>query len=147
MRSVMAPALLSRAIGSDAVLPPDRHPMRALLSPVIRRMLTVAAVGELIADKLPSTPDRTDVPSLSARALSGAFAAAAFASSRREPALPSAMLGATAALGSAHALMRLRKAAGRRPRVPDPFVGLAEDCVAFGLGMAVMRGAAGKSQR
>lgn len=48
--------------------------------------------------------------------------------------MPAAVLGTAGAIGSAHVMVRLRRAAGRRLDIPDSLVGLAEDCLAFAMG-------------
>ena len=44
--------------------------------PVTVAVFTVLAIGELVADKLPMTPNRTSPPSFAARIISGAFSGA-----------------------------------------------------------------------
>ena len=48
--------------------------------------------------------------------------------------MPAAVLGTVGAIGSAHVMVRLRRATGRRLNIPDLLVGLAEDCLAFAIG-------------
>lgn len=139
MRSMLAPALVSRAL-APAGTRPAREPARSLASPFARRVLPLLAAGELVADKLPVTPDRTHPPSVAARVLSGALAGAALATSRRHSAGPAAVAGGVAALAATFAMHRLRKAAARRLAVPDVWVALAEDALALALGRAMLRG-------
>jgi uncharacterized membrane protein len=125
MRTLLMPALVARSVpGSRAGT----------------RILSLAAVGELLGDKLPFTPDRTEAPSLAARAVSGAVTAASLASRSRRPAMPSAVIAAASAILSAHLMIRLRKRADRT--LPDPFVATVEDCLALVLANAVIRSAA-----
>lgn len=137
MRTLLMPALLSRAFLSDPES--STHGAAHLLrSPTVSNALTLASVSELVGDKLPTTPDRTEVPSLVARAVSGGFGAMVFASWNGEAAMPAAVLGTVGAIGSAHVMVRLRRATGRRLNIPDSLVGLAEDCLAFAIGHTVI---------
>ena len=57
--------------------------------------------------------------------------------------MPAAVLGSVGAIGSAHVMMRLRTAIGRRLDIPDPLVGLAEDCLALAIGHILISTAKG----
>jgi uncharacterized membrane protein len=87
------------------------------------------AAGELVADKLPSTPSRLSPPALAPRAALGATSAAAMA--RRDghdPALPGTV-GLAGAVAASVAGVRLRAAAARRFGSDRPGA-LAEDTLA-----------------
>ena len=133
MRTFLMPALLSRALADESGKSSGHGAAHLLRSPAASNALTLASLGELVGDKLPTTPDRTEGPSLAARAVSGGFAATVFASWNRDAAMPAVVLGTAGAIGAAHAMVRLRRAAGRRLGIPDPLVGLAEDCIAFAI--------------
>jgi uncharacterized membrane protein len=93
----------------------------------------VLAAGELVADKLPTTPSRLAPPALGGRLLLGGTSAAAVA--RRDghdPALP-ALVGAASALGMSVLGSRLRAVAARRFGSDKPGAFL-EDGVAAALG-------------
>ena len=138
MRSFLMPALLGRALSTDSGTPSVHGAADLLRSRTLSKALTIASAGELVGDKLPAAPDRTELPSLAARAVSGAFGATVFASWNREPAMPAAALGMVGAIASAHLMMRLRRAAGRRLGVPDPVVALVEDVLAFAIGRTLI---------
>jgi uncharacterized membrane protein len=140
MRTFLVPALVSHAAGRDRRGSPFRsHSPRWMRSPAVIRTLTIAAVGEMIGDKLPFTPDRTVPPSLAARAVSGALTAATLASWDRRPAVPAVLLAAAGAIASAHLMIRLRRSASRQ--LPDPLVAIAEDFLALRLGYSLARSA------
>ncbi len=91
-------------------------------------LTTTMALGELIVDKLPSTPDRTDPPGLAARAVSGAVSGGALAGGRSWPAALAGTVGAVLSTYACHRLrQRLSQALGH-----DVPVAAAEDLVAFG---------------
>lgn len=97
----------------------------------------VMAGGELIADKLPMTPNRTAAGPLLGRAFTGAISGAVVCSARKRSLLAGALIGAAAAVGTAYGAYELRKQAGRKLHVPDIFVALAEDAIVGALGVAL----------
>lgn len=137
MRSFLMPALLGRALSTDPGTSSVHGSAQLLRSPTLSRALALASAGELLGDKHPAAPDRTELPSLAARACSGGFAATVLASWNREPAMPAAVLGTVGAIASAHVMLRLRRTAGRRLEIPDPLVGLVEDLLALAIGHAL----------
>jgi uncharacterized membrane protein len=94
-------------------------------------ILTVLAVGELIADKLPKTPSRKSAIGFSGRILSGALCGAALGASAGSFAggLVAGVLGAIAGtLGGYEFRVRLVKATGGK----DLPIALVEDVIAIG---------------
>ena len=91
------------------------------------------ACGELVADKLPSTPSRTEPPALLPRAALGATSAAAVARRDGEDPTLAGLVGVGAALGASVLGVRARAAASRRFGSDLPG-SLAEDVVAGLLG-------------
>jgi uncharacterized membrane protein len=94
-------------------------------------LLSAAALAELVADKLPSTPSRTRPGSFAGRILTGALSGAALTAGTGGMLAPGALLGAAGAvagtLGGYTARVRLVPAL----TVPDYVVALAEDAVAL----------------
>jgi uncharacterized membrane protein len=92
-------------------------------------IFTILAVVELVADKLPQTPNRTSPPGLIARIVMGALTGACVAVGGGEGALVGAVLGAVGGVvgcfGGYEARTRLVKALG----TPDIYVALLEDLV------------------
>ena len=93
-------------------------------------IFTLLAVVELIADKLPQTPNRTAPPGLIARILMGGLTGACVAAVGGQGVFPGAVLGAVGGVvgcfGGYQARTRLVKALGTR----DFYVALLEDLVA-----------------
>lgn len=89
------------------------------------------ALGELIADKLPTTPSRTIPPALVFRALSGGYAGRSVARIFAADVNWGAGAGAVGAIVAAYAGMALRAGIVRSTGLPDPIVALAEDAVAI----------------
>lgn len=142
MRSTLAPAMTSRALTACDDIDDADEPARTLASHRAQQVLLPMAAAELLGDKMPFAPDRTIVPSMVFRALSGGVTAAALASMRREPLLLPALIGTTAALVSSKIGLGLRK-----PYQPQPLLnaalGLAEDGLALTIGNAGLRRALG----
>ena len=111
-------------------------------NPWIRRAALVAAAGELVVDKLPSTPARTAPLPLAARMVFGALTAGTGAATIDGAAPPAAAVGALAALGAAFAGRAARQAVTDRTRRgatgPAPtrrafVIAVVEDAVAIAL--------------
>ncbi|HBM08573.1 MAG TPA: DUF4126 domain-containing protein, partial [Pseudomonas sp.] len=98
MRSTLAPTMTSRALAAQDDIDAADEPARTLASHRAQQFLLPMATGELLGDKMPFAPDRTILPSMMFRALSGGVTAAALASARRQPIWLPALVGATAAL-------------------------------------------------
>ena len=106
-----------------------------------RNALMLLAAGELIADKLPFMPNRTDAPGLAARFISGAFCGVAITGRRacprsRSERILSGIVGGTAALAAAYAGYQYRK----HVKLPPLAAALLEDAVAVGAGSAIVAG-------
>ena len=99
----------------------------------LRSALLVAGAGEVVVDKLPFAPNRTDPPAWGGRIVTGAITGATVAG----PA--GAAAGAVAAGAGTYVNFRLRAwlpgALGR----PDAVVALGEDAVCFGTLALVTR--------
>jgi uncharacterized membrane protein len=113
-RSLLAPALLARELSS---------PMAFILS--------LLALGELVADKLPVTPARTDPLGLSARLVSGAIVGASIC--KRRDRIACAMTAAAGALVGSYALVAARRLAASQ-RIPNALAGACEDALALAAG-------------
>lgn len=110
---------------SDPSLPP------IFRQPWTRRLLVAAAAGELVADKLPTTPSRLAPPGFIGRLVMGALAAGLYAQTRRAPWLPAAAIGSSSAAVAAKLGHDARARLARH--APDPAVAVAEDALALGL--------------
>jgi uncharacterized membrane protein len=94
-------------------------------------IFTVLAVAELVADKLPRTPNRTSPPGLIARIVTGGFTGACVAAAGGEGMFPGGLLGAIGGVAGCFAgyqgRTRVVKALGTR----DIYIALVEDLVAI----------------
>ena len=96
-----------------------------------------AALGELIVDKLPSTPSRTMPVGLAARAIAGGFAGASLAESAGDRWIGAAC-AITGAMAAAYAGAAYRRETARRRQVPPFIAALLEDGVAITLAWAAV---------
>ena len=136
LRSMAAPALLARAVRCGDLDAPN---LPALGSPRVSALLSLLAVGEMIADKTPLVPARTSAPALLGRVLSGALVGAAVFASERRDKNAGAILGALCAAGAAHAGEALRTVGSEQLGFPNAALGVLEDRVVLALGNRLLR--------
>lgn len=140
LRSMLAPALLSRAASRGGLGGIEKTPFSALASPRASQVLALLAIGEAVADKTPVVPSRASLPVLIQRAATGAAVGGALYAARRLDGRVGASLGAAAAVAGALSGQGFRRAAGRRPGVPSLLPAFFEDVFAVGLGLLSLRG-------
>lgn len=129
MRSMAAPAALSRHLATDATVP--HGIVDDLLSrPLAPRLLTVASAAEHVGDKLPITPPRIEPAPLAGRIAAGALCGYVVARRAGESGVASALVGGVAAAVATFAAYHLRRALTVRAGLPDLPVALAEDVAA-----------------
>ena len=140
VRSMSAPALLSRAASRGSIGGIEETPFAFLASPRAARVLTVLAVGEALADKLSYAPDRISTPGLVGRMASGGLVGAAlFAAAGRRVAV-GATLGLLSAAASSYPSYYLRVKTQEKLGAPNWALGLVEDAAAEGAGLLALRG-------
>lgn len=127
-------------------LEPAHGPLKLLGSSVGRRAAYLAAVGELVVDKLPATPSRVEGGALVPRVVSGALAGATLASAtgvRGARLVLPVLAGGVGAWAGSWGGYLARRAAVERTGLPDPVVAVAEDLLAGGLALAAVPDSAG----
>ena len=140
VRSMSAPALLSRAASRGDLGGIKDTPFAFLASPRAARILTVLAVGEALADKLPFSPDRISPPGLVGRMASGGLVGAALFAAAQRRAVIGAGLGLLASAAASYPSYYLRVKTQERLGLPNWAVGLVEDALAEGGGLLALRG-------
>jgi uncharacterized membrane protein len=95
-------------------------------------IFTLAAISELVVDKLPRVPNRTSAPGLVARVLTGGGMGACIAAAGGQNLFLGMALGAIGGIAGAYAGFHARKRLVETLRVPDLYVALAEDMLTIG---------------
>jgi uncharacterized membrane protein len=134
LRSLAGPSQLSRELAGEHRRRARRGPVGAFLAdPRTYRTLQAAAAGEMVADKLPVIPARTEFGPLLGRAVLGALAGGMVARLGGRSPLLGAVLGGAGAVLGANAGYQARRALTRRADLPDLPVALCEDFLAVAL--------------
>lgn len=137
LRTMTAPACVAWA-ASRNWLNLVNSPLAFMGSTVAVAIFTVLAVGELVVDKLPSTPNRTGLPGLIGRCLLGGLSGAGVAVSGAQSIALGAILGVAGGIVGAFAGYEVRKRLVRALKVPDVVIALVEDAVAIGGGLLIV---------
>ena len=147
MRSMSAPALLSHYLTRNPSWLLLSSPLRALQKPLVARGFKLAAAGEMVMDKLPSTPDRIAPPVLLGRLLSGALVGAALYKSREGSSAAGAVVGGLGAVAATFLSYALRVGISQQANWPVAAVGVGEDALVLGSGAALLRALPGRRGR
>jgi len=102
-------------------------------NPITVLLFTVMAIGELIGDKLPQTPNRIAIFPLIARAVFGGGVGAIVATTVFVPVAIGAALGAVSAVAGAFLGFHIRRFLTVGRGLPDLPIALAEDVVTIAL--------------
>lgn len=135
LRAIMAPALVSWAAGLGW-LNLEGTSLHFFSSAITRWIFSLAAVAELINDKLPKTPSRTIPPQFATRVITGALSGAALGASRHQlllGLLAGAMGAVAGTLGGARFRGWLSRTLGK-----DLPAALIEDAIAIIGGLLIV---------
>lgn len=133
LRSFTAPAVVAWAAHLGWLDLHNSH-FAFLGSPTATYVLSAMALGELVADKLPSTPKRTAPLGLGARIVTGAVCGAAFCATTAQSVALGAVVGAFGGVAGAFAGYEVRHRIVQQLRIPDFVIALLEDALAVGGG-------------
>lgn len=142
IRSMTPPALLSRAASRGEIEGIEGSPFGFLASPRVANLLTVLALGEISADKLPFSPDRISAPGLAGRLATGALVGAALFSADGRRGASGGAIGALSSLAASYLSYYARTGTQQRFGLPNPAGGILEDTVALSIGLLSLRGSA-----
>jgi uncharacterized membrane protein len=137
LRSLTAPALVSWA-AHLGWLDLSGSWLSFLGSRAAAIILSLLALGELVADKLPKTPKRTNLGPLVFRMITGGFSSMALCASAHQPPVIGTMLGVLGSIAGAFAGYEIRHRLVEAFEVPDFGVAAAEDIVAIGGGLLIV---------
>ena len=137
LRSLTAPAVVAWASRLHWLNLHD-SPLSFMGSAATVALFSLGALGELVLDKLPSTPSRTAPAGLIFRGLFGGLAGAAVASSGSQPIALGAMFGVAGGIAGAFGGYEVRTRLVRALKIPDFVVACMEDAVAIGAGLFIV---------
>jgi uncharacterized membrane protein len=131
LRSLTPPAVLAWAAHLGWI---DLHasPLAFMGSKAAVAIFTVLAIGELIADQLPSTPSRTKPPGLIARIVMGGLSGAVVAAAGSQSIAIGELLGVAGGVAGTFAGYEARTRLVRALKAPDIVIACLEDAVAIG---------------
>jgi uncharacterized membrane protein len=137
LRTMTAPAVVAWAANRHW-LNLHNSPLAFMGSTAAVVVFTLAALGELVVDKLPSAPNRTQLLGLIGRSVLGGLSGASVAASGAQSIAPGAVLGVAGAIAGAFGGYEVRKRLVRALKVPDLVIALLEDAVAIGGGLLIV---------
>ena len=133
LRSFTAPAVVAWA-AHFRWLSLHGSPLGFIGSPAAVAILSLLAIGELVADKLPMTPNRTAPAPLVARIITGALCGACVWAAAGKSLIAGALVGGTASVIGAFAGYKVRRRLVNKRHIHDFVVAVCEDLFAIGLG-------------
>ena len=137
LRSMTAPAAVSWGahVGWLAL---KGSALAFLSSPVAVGIFTLAALGELVADQLPTTPNRTAPFPFGARIVMGGFCGAAIALAAEQPWLVGVALGVVGAVTGTFGGFSARMGATKAQIAPPFVIATLEDLIAIGAALLIV---------
>jgi len=132
LRSLLAPAVVAWA-AHLSWLNLHRSSLAFMGSTAAVAMFSVLAIGELLADKLPTTPKRTALAPLLARILMGGLCGTSVLAAAGKSLIAGALLGGTGGVIGAFVGYEIRKRLVNNLHIKNFFVAICEDLIAIGL--------------
>jgi uncharacterized membrane protein len=129
LRSLTAPAMTALAVNSGWLK--LQRPLALIGSLPALVILSLLAVMELVADKLPKTPNRTSPLGLIARLVTGALTGTCVAVGGGQGVFGGALLGAVGGVVGCYAGYLVRKRVVKASGIADIYIALVEDVVAI----------------
>jgi uncharacterized membrane protein len=137
LRSMAGPAIVSRSLAAGMMGSMQQTRPHWFGTKRTAKTLAALAVGELIADKLPFMPDRTNTAPLIGRFLGGAICGAAICMANEESPWLGILAGGLAATAASFAGHKIREVAAEHGK-SDMAVALMEDTVAIAGGLSAL---------
>ncbi|AIZ62527.1 hypothetical protein PK28_00330 [Hymenobacter sp. DG25B] len=138
MRSMSAPALLSGALREQPSGRLAHSKFSWLQNGAVSAGLKALAGAEMVGDKLPTMPNRTEPVSVVGRTLSGALVGAALYKLNRQKLLRGAAVGGLGALAGTFGAFALRKLADNSGTTKEPWTGFIEDALVVAGGKSLL---------
>jgi uncharacterized membrane protein len=137
LRSMTAPAVVTWAANQGWIQSPTRR-LAFLQNRTTVSIISVLAVGELVLDKLPSTPNRTEPFGLAIRFLTGGLSAGAVCAPKKKLVAAGAVVGGLAAIAGAFIGYETRRRLREKLHLSDMPIAIAEDALAVGGGILLV---------
>jgi uncharacterized membrane protein len=141
MRSSSAPVITSQILSRHQSKRLVHSRLSFMQSKAVANTFAVLSAGELIVDKLPTTPNRIKAGSVIFRSLSGALAGASIYKAIGKNTIIGALLGASSAFASTYISYKLRTTTVKQTHTIDPIIGAIEDILVVGAGIGLIRSA------
>jgi uncharacterized membrane protein len=139
MRTSSAPAITSQILTHHHSKKLEHSLFNFMQSKVVANTLTFLTIGEVIIDKLPSTPNRIKPAGFAFRCLSGALAGACIYKATGGKALVGILLGSATAAASTYLSFLARKTIVEKSKIFDPIIGVVEDALVIGAGLGLIQ--------
>ncbi len=134
LRSMTAPAVVAWAAHLGWINL-SGSPLAFMGSIWVVGLFTLGALGEFVADQLPTTPARTAAVGLTARIVMGLLTGACVGVAGGASLWLAAVVGAIGAIAGAFGGYQARVGLVRSLHVPDAVIAIPEDLIAVGLGL------------
>ena len=134
MRAAMAPAFVSHYVSHQPASGTDSQLLHLFRSSTTANVTKVMALGEIVGDKMPNTPDRIEPAGIVGRIISGATCGAVLSEAEKEEVKLGAVMGGVGAVAGSYAFFYLRKWVHEEKGIEDVWLGFAEDLLAIALG-------------
>jgi uncharacterized membrane protein len=137
LRSMTAPAVVSWAAHLGWI-DLTNTPLRFLGYAATPYLISLLALAELVADKLPATPSRKAAPGFLTRIVMGTFSGYALSLGIGQSGVIGALLGCAGAVAGTLGGYEARTRSVRALKVPDIAIALVEDAIAIIVGLFVV---------
>jgi uncharacterized membrane protein len=141
MRTTSAPVIANQILIKHPSKNLSKSPLKFIGSKKAGTAFKVSAVGELVGDKLPFTPNRIEPGGIIGRCLSGGLVGAAIFKTNKDNAFIGALIGSAAAFAGTFGSYYLRREIVKRTDIYDPLIGALEDALVIGAGIALVKSA------
>ena len=138
MRTFVAPAVLAFALSRRPDLVAPVAPVHWFTSSAVAVILAIAAIGELIGDKLPQTPNRTALAPFVARTISGGICGASIAQLGSLNLWLGVLCGSVGAAASTIGMFHARRSVVATTGIRDPYIAVVEDVIAIAIATSVI---------
>lgn len=139
LRATVAPAVTSHFLSKHPSYAVSSSKLSFIQSPVTAMITKFLSAAEISGDKLPNGPDRIVLPQIAARVASGALVGATVFTANRQSAVKGMLIGGASALAATFVSFYARKYLDKIPHVQDIFVAVAEDALAVGSGVTLIK--------